>query len=178
MRPTRILVWLAVLALVAATALAYPALPAEIPQHISGSGKATGFVARSPLAWGLPLLIAVAGIALVDVLAARLPRRVELFNFPGKEQLLKLPEEYRTETVQLMQRFMDYVNLQLVLTFAVVQWMLWRGAHGARTQNETIVILVLSPALIVFAGLYIQKIQNAVDEAQRRYDSRRNPTKG
>ncbi|MBY0488724.1 MAG: DUF1648 domain-containing protein [Gemmatimonadaceae bacterium] len=177
MRPTRVLVWLSVCILVFASALAYPGLPAEIPQHISSAGKSTGFVPRSPLAWGFPLVIAVIGIAFVDLLTARIPRRVELFNFPGKEQLLKLPEEYRTETVRLMQRFMDYVNLQLVLTFAVVQWMLWRGAHGARTQTETIALLVLSPALVVFAGLYIQKIQNAVDDAQRRYDSRRNPLK-
>ncbi len=175
MRPTRLTVWLALMALVGASALAYPALPALIPQHINGSGKATGFVARSPLAWGFPVLIALASVVLVDVLAARLPRNVALFNFPGKEALLKLPDAYRGEPVRLMQRFMDYVNLQLVLTFGVVQWMLWRGAQGASSPYATIGLLVLSPALLVFVGLYIQKIEHAVDEATRQYESRRNP---
>jgi uncharacterized membrane protein len=169
------IVWIALVALVGAAGLAYQALPEMIPAHISASGKVARYVPRSPLMWGLPLLTVVASVVLVDVLAARLPRNVAIFNFPGKEQLLKLPEEYRTESVQLMQRFMDYVNLQLVLTFAVIQWTYWRGAHGASTQTETIALLVMSPVLLVFIGLYIQKIQNAVDDAQRRYDSRRNP---
>lgn len=171
-------VWLALLGLVVASVLAYPSLPDQIPQHINGSGKATRFVARSPVSWGFPVLIALASVVLVDVLAARLPRNVALFNFPGKEDLLKLPEAYRAEPVRYMQRFMDYVNLQLVVTFGVVQWMMWRGAHGAASQNASIAMLVLSPVLLVFVGLYIQKIQNAVDEATRQYESRRNPLHG
>jgi uncharacterized membrane protein len=169
------MVWLALLALVVAATLAYSGLPAQIPQHINASGKALRFVPRSPLTWGFPVAIALLSVVLVDVLAARLPRNVALFNFPGKEDLLKLPEEYRTEPVRLMQRFMDYVNLQLVLTFAVVQWMLWRGARGSSSQNETIALLVLSPAMLIFVGLYIQRIQGAVDDARRQYESRRNP---
>jgi hypothetical protein len=67
------------------------------------------------------------------------------------------------------------VNLQLVCTFVLVQWMLWRGAHGATSETLTVALLVLSPAMIVVAGLGVSGIQNELDRAQRAYDSRRHP---
>lgn len=177
MRPTRLLVWIGLLALVAAGVVAYGSLPAEIPRSIDAAGKARGLVPRSPLLWGFPLALAAGVIALADWISARLPRRPELFNFPGKAQLLALPSEYRQPAVRQMQVFMDVVNGQVLLTFAVVQWMLWRGAHGHTTQTATILLLVSSPIMLITLGLFVQRIQGAVDEAQRQYESRRNPLK-
>jgi uncharacterized membrane protein len=175
MRPTRLIAWGALLALVAASIAVYPSLPAEIPQHIGADGRAGRFTPRTPMAWGFPLLIALACAALVDVVAAKLPSKPQLFNFPGKEQLLKLPAEYRREAIARMQRFMDVVLLQVVATFALVQWMMWRGAHGQDNQTGTMILLMVGPVLLIAAGLYTVRIQGAVDEAQRRYESRRNP---
>lgn len=171
----RVLVWGGLLALVAAAVIMYPQLPTMIPQHIGPNGEAGNFVPRSPFAWGMPVMLAVATVALTEGLRARLPRRPELFNFPGKEQLLRLPPEYRGSVIARMQRLMDVVNVQLVLTFVLMQWMLWRGAHGQRSETLTITMLVLSPALLVVVGLMVSGVQNEVDRAQREYESRRNP---
>lgn len=171
----RAIVWGGLLALVAAAAIMYPQLPTTIPQHIGPTGEAGNFVPRSPVHWGLPVLLAVVSVALTEGVRAWLPRRPELFNFPGKEQLLLLPPEYRGSVIARMQRLMDVVNVQLVLTFVLMQWMLWRGAHGQRSEALTISMLVLSPALLVVVGLMVSGVQNEVDRAQREYDSRRNP---
>jgi hypothetical protein len=56
-----------------------------------------------------------------------------------------------------------------------VQWMLWRGAHGQRSETLTIALLVLPVLLVVGMGLFLGRLQEALDRAQRRYDSRRNP---
>ncbi len=176
MRPFRLIAWGALVALVATSIAVYPSLPAEIPQHIGADGRASGYSARSPLAWGFPLLIAMVCVVLVDVLAARLPKNPGLFNFPGKEQLLKLPAEYRGDAIARMQQFMDLVLVQLVATFALVQWMMWRGAQGQDNASLTMLLLATGPVLVIAGGLYTAHIQRAVDEAQRRYESRRRPT--
>lgn len=175
MRPIRLIVWAALFVLLATSIAVYPSLPADIPQHIGADGRAGRFVARSPLAWGLPLLFAIACVVLVDVLAAKLPGKPQVFNFPGKEQLLKLPAEYRGEVIARMQQFMDIVLLQLVATFALVQWMMWRGAQGQKNGSLTMLLLAIGPILLIASGLYTQHIQRALDEAQRLYDSRRRP---
>ena len=171
----RTVVWIALITLVVGAALVYPQLPASIPQHIGADGRAGDFVPRSPFAWGMPVLIAVVIFAGLEVIRALLPSRPQLFNFPGKEQLQKLPMEYRGGVITRMQRFMDLVNLQLVITFALVQWMLWRGAHGAKSETLTVALLVLSPIMLVLVGLSVSGIQNELDHAQRQYDSRRQP---
>lgn len=173
MRPFRLIAWAATLVLLATSIAVYPSLPADIPQHIGADGRAGNFVARSPMAWGLPLLIAIVCLVLVDVLAAKLPSKPELFNFPGKEQLLKLPAEYRGEVIRRMQQFMDIIMLQVVATFALVQWMMWRGAQGLDNASLTMLLLAIGPVVLVGVGLYTGRVQRALDEAQQRYDSRR-----
>jgi uncharacterized membrane protein len=175
MTPLRTLVWLVLGALVVGAVFAYPQLPASVPQNIGADGRAGGFVPRSPYAWGMPVLIAVAIFAGLEWIRTQLPHRPALFNFSGKEQLQRLPVEYRGGVIARMQRFMDVVNLQVVCTFMLVQWMLWCGAHGATSETLTVALLVLSPAMIVVAGLGVSGIQNELDRAQRAYDSRRHP---
>jgi hypothetical protein len=174
-RVVRLLAWLGLLGLVIASVVAYPSLPEQIPQSIDASGRAVRFVTPTPLSWGMPVAIAVATMLLCEWLRARLPAKPELFNFPGKEELLKLPPEHRVDAIRAMQGFMDLVNLELVATFALVQWMLWRGAQGAQSQGMTVALLMLSPVMLVGTGLYLSRLQGLVEEAKRRYDSRRNP---
>lgn len=178
MRAVRLATWLGLLALVIATAAIYPSLPASIPRSIGASGRAEGMVTRTPLMWGLPVAIAVATMLLLEWLRARLPAKPELFNFPGKERLLKLPPEYRTEAIRSMQGFMDVMNLQLLVTFALVQWMIWRGAHGQGMQGVTIALLLMNPLMLVVMGLYLSRLQTVVDAATRKYESRRKPLQG
>jgi uncharacterized membrane protein len=178
MRFVRLLSWLGLLALVVTSVAVYPSLPAMIPQRIDAGGRAARFVAPTLLSWGMPVAIAVATMLLCEWLRGRLPAKPELFNFPGKEELLKLPPEHRVEAIRAMQGFMDIVNLELVVTFALVQWMLWRGAQGAQSQGATMALLMLSPLLLAGTGLYLSRLQRLVDEAKRKYESRRNPLKG
>lgn len=162
-------------ALVATSILLYPQLPDMIPRSIDANGRAGGMIARSPFSWGFPIAICISVALVVEVIRAKLPTRPDLFNFPGKEQLLRLPAEYRGEVVTQMQLFMDITNAQMLVVFALVQWMLWRGAHGQRSEALTIALLVLPVLLLVGMGLLLSRLQEAVDRAQRRYDSRRNP---
>lgn len=171
----RVLAWCGLVGLAAGATVAYPMLPESIPQHIGADGQAGSFVPRSPFSWGAPVLIAMGIIALLEVIRALLPTRPALFNFPGKEQLLRLPAEYRGGAIARMQRLMDVVNLQLVLTFVLVQWMLWRGAHGMTNGALTVVLFMGSPVLLVTTGLMVSGLQDEVDRAQREYESRRNP---
>ncbi|MFO0073398.1 MAG: DUF1648 domain-containing protein [Gemmatimonas sp.] len=175
MRFLRLVGWVGVALLLAGTVVSYPQLPATIPQHIDAGGKPGNFVARSPLAWGWPVLLTLLLMILNEGLRAWLPKRPELFNFPGKEQLLRLPAEYRGEVVLRMQHFLDLMSVQLVVTFALVQWMQWRGAHGATSEALT-VTLIVGPSLVMgVVGLFLRGLQEAVDRAQRRYESRRHP---
>lgn len=175
MRFLRPLTWMLVVALVNAVAAAYPSLPTSIPMSIDVNGQGKGFAPRSPLMWGLPLGIGLLTMIGLEVLRARLPQKPELFNFPGKEQLLKLPHEYRTGAVVRMQQFMDIMNLQLVFIFALVQFMIWRSARGEQSGGLAIATLVFPLFMLVAVGLFLNVIQSEVDAAQRRYDSRRNP---
>jgi uncharacterized membrane protein len=171
----RVLVWAGLAALAVGSAMLYPTLPESIPQHIGADGKAGNFAPRSPFSWGAPVLIAAGLVVLLEVIRALLPTRPALFNFPGKEQLLRLPAEYRSPAIARMQRLMDVVNLQLLLTFVVVQWMIWRGAQGIPSEGLVVVLLMGSPLLLVITGLMVSGIQHEVDRAQREYESRRNP---
>lgn len=171
------MVWIAVVALVVATVAVYPGLPEMIPTNLNAHGASTRLAAKTPINWGLPIIIAVSVIVLLDVITAMLPGRAHLMNFPGKEQLLALPKEYQTEAIAMTQRFMDIMNLYLVITFASVQWSMYRSAHGAPSSTMSAMLLVLGIVPVFLAGFFVLRLQNAVDEAQRRYDSRRNPLK-
>lgn len=175
MRFLRLVGWVGVALLLAGTVVSYPQLPATIPQHIDAGGKPGNFVARSPLAWGWPVLLTLLLMILNEGLRAWLPKKPELFNFPGKEQLLRLPAEYRGEVVVRMQHFLDLMSVQLVVTFALVQWMQWRGAHGANSEALTVMLIVGPSLFMVVVGLFLSGMQGAVDEAERRYESRRHP---
>ncbi len=170
-------VWIAALALVVTTVLAYPGLPASIPRNLDIHGAASSLAPKTPFNWGMPLIIGIAILVLTDVITALIPGRVHLINFPGKEQLVALPREYQTEAVAMTQRFMDFVNLYIVLTFALVQWGMWRTAHGSPQGSISALLLVLGVVPVFMAGFFVLRIQSAVDDAQRRYDSRRNPLK-
>jgi uncharacterized membrane protein len=174
MRFLRPLTWILVIALVIVVA-AYPSLPTSIPRSIDVNSQGKGFTPRSPFTWGLPMCIGLITLIGLEVLRARLPKKPELFNFPGKEQLLKLPSEYRTGAVVLMQQFMDVMNLQLVITFGIVQLLIWRGARGESSGGLSIATLVFPMCMLIAIGLFLNVSQSEVDAAQRRYDSRRDP---
>lgn len=176
MRFLRLAAWVGVALLLAATVVSYPQLPASIPQNIDAGGRPGSFVARSPLAWGWPVLLTLLLVMLNEGLRVWLPKKPELFNFPGKEQLLRLPAEYRGEVVGRMQHFLDLMSVQLVVTFALVQWMQWRGAHGATSEALTVTLIVGPSLFMVVVGLMLSGMQDAVDQAQQRYDSRRHPS--
>lgn len=175
MRFLRLVGLVGVALLMVGTIVSYPQLPATIPQHIDAGGKPGNFVPRSPLAWGWPVALTLLLLILNEGLRTWLPRKPELFNFPGKEQLLRLPTEYRDEVVVRMQYFLDLMSVQLVVTFALVQWMQWRGTHGANSEALTITLIVGPSLFMVVVGLFLSGMQGAVDEAERRYESRRHP---
>lgn len=175
MRLTRVLVWIGVLVLVTVSVATYGQLPDMIPTHISASGEPGRLVPRTLWAWILPAGIGVLTVLFTDALGSRLPQHPEWFNFPSKVQLLALPADYRTEPIARLQTMMDAVNLYIIILLLIVQWMLWRGAHGQSSQAASLLLLITSPVLLIGIGLYLQVVQRAIDDAEHRYASRRNP---
>lgn len=175
MRFVRPVVWSLAFSVFVVAMAVYPDLPARMPRSIDANGRAGGFVDKSLGLWMLPLLIGLGSMLLLEAIRARLPRNPALFNFPGKEQLLRLPVELQREPIQRMQWFMDLTGLLLVGVFSGVQWMLWRGAYGARSSSLSVAMLVLPALFLVVTGIYLTQIQDAVDKATKQLESRRSP---
>jgi uncharacterized membrane protein len=175
MRIVRPLLWIGLAGLIAFSLVSYQSLPDEVPRSINAAGAPKDFGPRSPFTWAMIPVMTALMLAFTQWIRGRLPEKPELFNFPGKDELLKLPAEYRGKAIARMQTFMDIIALQLLATMALVQWMIWRAALGHNTSVTSMVLLVSTPVLLIGIGLYLTVIQRAVDEGTRQYESRRKP---
>jgi len=175
MRITRVLPWLLLAGLVVLSVAVYPALPAEIPRSVDFNGRVTHRMSKSPWAWGLLPLVAVLTQLLIEGIRRALPRKPELFNFPGKEDLLKLPSELRAPIIGTMQWFMDVVSCMTLALLFAVQLTMWHTARGGRSDTASIVLMMLCVLMTPLIFLLLQRVTNEVDAAKRTWESRRNP---
>ena len=178
MRITRVLPWVALAIIVVFSLAVYPTLPSTIPRSLDFSGRTTHTTSRSPWAWGLLPVVALLTQLLLESIRRALPRKPELFNFPGKDDLLKLPQEMRAPIIVTMQWFMDVVScLMLALLFAA-QLMMWHTARGGASGSASIVLTLLSVLMAPLLLVLLQRVTRQVDAAKRTWESRRNPLVG
>lgn len=151
-------------ALLIGSAWAFPRLPERIPAHFDAAGEVTRWAEPSAVTWFLLPLIAVATVALNYGLARLLPRRPQLFNFPGKPQLLALPAERRGPVIARMQECLYALSVPVVALFGYLQWTSYRAAHGADSGE-----LVLGVHLLGFVAvplvlvLWLPRVQRELD---------------
>lgn len=175
MRISRMLPWLVFVTLVVFSVAVYPELPDRLVTSVGASGQATHLRAKRPLVWGMLPVLSLGVLGMMQWIRARLPARPDLFNFPGKEDLLKLPRELHPPIVAMMQQFMDAIAAFTMLVMLAAQVLLWHASRGGTSSAGTI-LLIVGPSLTVpFTFLYLQRVTDAVERARREWESRRPP---
>jgi uncharacterized membrane protein len=175
MRLWRVLPWLLMAVLLVFSAAVYPSLPAEVPRSIDFNGRVTHTMPRSPFLWALLPVIALLTQGFIEGIRRSLPAHPERFNFPGKDDLLKLPAELQQPIVATMQWFLDVVSCFTNGIFIAVQAMMWYAAKGGKTDQATMAIMLVSVLVTPVLFLFLQRVTNQVDAAKRTWESRRNP---
>lgn len=166
----RLLPWALWLGMVALSVGTFAGLPEEIPRHIVASGKVTRSVPTTLFGWLLlPLIAGATQLLLSWISLWLLPRRPDLFNFPDKPRLMKLPPSYRASVVPQMQLTLDAVAACTMLTMCVVQVMMWRAALGERVEGWTAGLIVGSVLIAPIALILTSKVSDAVTDAERRW---------
>lgn len=174
-RLSRLMPWLTFLVLLVFSVAVYDGLPAQVPTNLDFDGRVAGTSAKSMVSWLLLPGIALFTQLLIEFIRRQLPSRPELFNFPGKDDLLKLPRELHPPVVARMQRLLDVVNTVTTAVLLGVQLMLWHVARGGNGGAGTIVLLLSGVFITPLVFVLLQGVTNEVDAAKRKWESRRNP---
>lgn len=161
--------WALLVALLALTLGTYSTLPEQIPTHLDMGGAVTRSVPRSLGRWLLLPLVALATHGLLAGVRAVLPRRPDLFNFPEKERLLRLPKRFQEAAVAEMQRVLDLTSSFTLLVLGYVQWILWNSAHGARGGSAVIPLLVAVVLFVPLVLLLTLRVNSATLDGERRW---------
>lgn len=168
MRPLRVVSWGLAVALLAFAVATYPGLPARVPMHLNASGAATRFVDKSVGSWFLLPGVALASFLLMQWIGSQLPRRPHWFNFPDKERFLRLPAEYRAPAIERMRGVMDLISVGLVLTFLVINVLMWKVAMGEPPglwAASPFMAFLMTPVILVA----VSGVTADVEEAERRW---------
>ncbi len=176
MNALRILPWALLLGLFAFSVGTFRSLPPEIPTHVNAAGEPTTLVPKGVGKWMLLPLVALGVQAMLAGLAALLPRRPDLFNFPEKARLLALPPPYRAPAVAWMRVVLDVTAVLMMLIMGYVQWMLWRTALGHRETAGLVVIMLSSVLMLPAILLLVSKVNEATLEAERKWIAAGRPT--
>lgn len=161
--------WVATALLTVMSVLSYASLPERVPTRFGFDGTVTSTASRSLGEWMLMSIIAAVTVLLMQRLGGTLPDNPSRFNYPRKDDLLALPQEFQAPVVAEMQWFLDWMAFGTVCILLGVQCLRWHVATGgdARVGNYVLMaILVLSlPAILVLLG----RVNRATDDAMERY---------
>lgn len=169
MMALRILPWAIWVAIALFSVATFGGLPEEIPRHLSAAGEVTRSEPRSWGSWMLLPFITLGTLGLLTGITAMLPRRPDLFNFPEKERLLALPEEYRSVAISEMQTILYLTGTLVTTLLGSVQVVLWRAAHGHPTPNLLPIIAISSIAFLPLVLWLTSRVNDATIEADRRF---------
>lgn len=165
----RLLPWAMIAALVVFSAATYADLPAEIPRHFDAAGKVTSITPTSLVSWMMVPLIALVTQAGLAWVSALLPRHPQWFNFPEKERFLKIPAAYHAPVLARMQEVLHVTGTFTVLVFTLVQVMIWRSALGHAPGDLSLGLIVGSVMFTPGILIMTSRVNNAVDEAEKRW---------
>jgi uncharacterized membrane protein len=165
----RMLPWALWAALLLFSVATYEDLPAAIPRHLNASGAVTATTTKSLLSWLMVPGIGLLMLAFISGLAALLPKKPQLFNFPEKERFLTIPEAYRGPVIARMRETLDVTNVFMVLVFGIVQIMMWRVSRGDSAQGYSLGLII--GTILFTPGIFLltARVNRAVDEAEQRW---------
>jgi hypothetical protein len=110
--------------------VAYDQLPASIPMHFGPSGAADSYAVRSIATWYALPAIGVCTTLLMVGLAQITHRRPDLYNVPGKAEMLGLPAERQRPFLEQLAMFMTLLATSVLLLFMAIHYDTWRVAMG------------------------------------------------
>ena len=148
----------------------YDRLPASIPTHFGPSGAADAFADRSIGSWFALTTIGVCVTSMVLGLAHIAHRRPAMYNVPGKEEMLSLPQDARRPFVEQLAMFMTVVATGVMLLFAAIQFDMWRVAT---TDQRGLSAVSWSVMGVFFCGMllglpvWLMRFQRGVSAAHR-----------
>ena len=143
--------------------LAWPGLPDPIPQRIDARGEVTT-TEKSVESWFFLPGLATLTLALLIGVSRVVRARPAFLNIPGREQLMALPPERQAPVLARSVELIDGTIVIMLLIFCVVQYGLWRIAHGGSSQSMLVIVLplaVLSTPLIL--GIWLPRITNELE---------------
>ncbi|MCC7002535.1 MAG: DUF1648 domain-containing protein [Gemmatimonadaceae bacterium] len=175
MRPLRLTAWVIVLGTSVAAMLVYPTLPSDIPTSINVSGAVTRRAPTSLWSWFLLPLIMVALQLVFIALRDRLPRHPESFNFPDKEEFLRLPDEFRGPVVVQMQWLIDAMSVLVQMVLLMVFALVWYAATGRASGGLMLVPLLMSVMTTPFVFLLLSRVTNAVEAQTKEWRAAGSP---
>jgi uncharacterized membrane protein len=158
---------LALATMAAASAAAWPVLPARIPRHFDFGGGVDRWVARTPEAWwSLPMMTA-ATVGFLFAMAWALPRSAEGVNLPDKQRLLALPRHQQQAALEPLAAALCWAAFVIVLVMGAVQGARFATATGGPGKVLLIVagtLLVALPFPFLFA---LGRVQEAIARFSR-----------
>lgn len=160
--------------------IAWPDLPERIPVHFGAGGEADRWEETSVFNWFLLPALMVALALLNYVLAWWLPRRPSLINLSDKKRFLALPAERQAPVIRGIQDFLYWLTAPVMLMFGLIQWTVFRTAHGISSTSfllaELLFSLAVVPMIILFWIVRLQKEINHQVRLQKESIENLNPT--
>lgn len=107
----------------------YGKLPDRVPTHFGPSGAPDGWAAKSVFSvYGLLIMGAV--MLVVMAVVSRLGAR--WYNFPGKEEVLKLPPVLQVYVISPLQEMIAWLGAAIAVTFSIGVRQMWAVGMGER----------------------------------------------
>ena len=146
----------------------YDRLPEQIPTHFGPSGAADAFATRSVSSWfALPAIGVVATLLMLGMAEMSLTRP-NMYNVPGKNELLALPHEEQRPFVEQLATFMTLTGTSVLLIFVAIHYDTWRTAMGEQRGMSMVswaaIALSLSGVLIAMP-LWMAQFKRSVSAA-------------
>jgi uncharacterized membrane protein len=135
------------IAWVVMTIVVYAELPATLATHFGPDGRANQFADKSISSWFMLTIIGVATTVLTLSLAQLTHAKPELYNIPGKIELLSLPRERQSPFLEEMALWMTLMSLSMVILFAAIQYDMWRVAVSSQRGLSAVSVTAMVVSL-------------------------------
>ncbi len=128
----------------------YGKLPDRVPTHFGPGGAPDGWAAKSVFSvYGLLIMGAVTLVAMAVV--SRMGAR--WYNFPGKEEVLKLPPVLQIYVISPLQETIAWLGASIAVTFSVGVRQMW--AVGLGERPAIVGWIMFLPAVVGLGGMVV-----------------------
>ena len=154
----------------------YDQLPASIPMHFGPSGAAASYAVRSIATWYALPAIGVCTTLLMVGLAQITHRRPDLYNVPGKAEMLGLPAERQRPFLEQLAMFMTLLATSVLLLFMAIHYDTWRVAMGDQRGLSMVswsAMFLCVGGMVIAVPLWLLRFKRGVSTAASAARSRR-----